>query len=121
MTYSGTEITNPSWVIPFYIYFKESEKNVFKEIQTNSKPKIENIYNQIIGDVVFEHFTVGMKELEGRIFQPYNTKLSFFARAKRCLKVNGVWGTFKKVVKKSLGKAKRILKKILCKNKNTSK
>lgn len=92
---------------------------IFKNLPKNKKQKTtDKNYNKIIEEIIYEHYTIGINEIKKGIIPP---PLSFFARAKRCLKVNGVWGTFKKVVKKSLGKAKRILKRILCKNKNTSK
>ena len=93
---------------------------IFKNLPKNKKQKTtDKNYNKIIEEIIYEHYTIGINEAKRGFVMP--PPLSFFARAKRCLKVNGVWGTFKKVVKKSLGKAKRILKRILCKNKNTSK
>lgn len=90
---------------------------VFKDLENGKKKENKDKnYNKIIEEIIYEHYTIGIKELESRCVPPVYIPLSFFARAERCLKTNGIFGTFKKVVKKTLGK----IKKIFCKNKNTS-
>ena len=88
----------------------DSWKKVLAELPNKKQTKQDLGYNKIIEETIFEHYTVGTKEIfNNYVFKNENTKLTFFARAKRCLKVNGVWGTFKKVVKKTFRKIKRIL------------
>jgi len=88
-------------------------KKAFIQLANKTEPKPDNIYNQIIEEVIFEHYIVGIKRANNN-----NYPLSFFARAKRCLKVNGIWGTFKKVIKKIIKKGLKIIKKIFRKKQN---
>ena len=73
-------------------------EEVFKSLPNLKSNKNENMFDRIMLETIFEHYTVGVRE---RMWVGNSRQLSKLERLARSLAVNGVFKTFKKVLVKA--------------------